>query len=250
MAAVARCVLRFTATLIVASMLVACGRDSASPGGELRARADLGVDVAQLSPVVDNPYVAFASVRRAVYEGEEDDAETDERIGIRVESTVRDTPVTVAGVEVTVVEVTELEDGELVEKTEDYYAQDPRSGIVYYMGERVDDYEDGRISGHGGQWLAGENGNQAGVFMPAAPQVGDVFEQERAPGIAEDRSTVIATGVTVTVPAGTFNSCIETEDFDPIGMRTERKIYCRGMGLVREVFEAGGSLALVHFETR
>jgi hypothetical protein len=166
MAAMARCVLRFAATLSVAgSVLVACGRDSASPRGELRASGDLGVEVAQLSPVVDNPYVAFASVRRAVYEGEEVDAETDERIGIRVESIVRDTPMTIAGVEVTVVEVTDFADGELVEKTEDYYAQDRRSGIVYYMGERVDDYEDGRIS-HGGQWLAGENGNLAGVFMP------------------------------------------------------------------------------------
>jgi hypothetical protein len=62
------------------------------------------------------------------------------------------------------------------------------------------------------------------MFMPAAPQVGDVLEQERAPGIAEDRSTVIATGVAVTVPAGTFNSCIETEDFDPIGMVTAQDL--------------------------
>src|SRR5439155_13781734 len=46
----------------------------------------------------------------------------------------------------------------------------------------------GRISGHEGQWLVGEHGNRAGVFMPAAPRVGDVFEQERAPGVAEDRS--------------------------------------------------------------
>ena len=246
----ARFVLRFTVALSVAApVLLSCSSDSGSPGHGPRARADLGVDVAELSPVVDNPYVAFASVRRAVYEGEEPDAETHGATKVRVESTVRDTLETVAGAKVTVVEVSDFDDGELVEKTTDYYAQH-RSGVVYYMGERVDDYEGGKIIGHGGQWLAGEHGNWAGVFMPAAPKVGDVFEQERAPGVAEDRSRVVATGRTVTVPAGTFRDCIVTEDFDPVGRTTQGKVYCRGVGLVREVFGKGRSLDLITLETR
>lgn len=231
---------RGAAVLLVASVAVACGDDSGSA-------PDLGVDAAELTPVVDNPYIAFASVRRAVYEGEEVDPETGEALALRVESTVREEPATVAGAEVVVVDVSDFEGGERVEQTEDYYAQH-RSGVVYYLGERVDDYEGGVVVGHEGQWLAGDDGNLAGVFMPASPALGDEFEQERAPGVAEDRSTVVAVGLAVTVPAGTFENCIETEDFDPIGGVTEGKFYCAGVGLVREVFAAGGSLDLIEVE--
>lgn len=223
----------------VALLASACGSDGTTP-------PDLGVEASALTPRVDHPYVAFAAVPRAVYEGEEVDPETGETLGLRVESTVRDRTATVAGVEVTVVEVLDHEDGELVEETEDYYAQH-RSGTVYYLGERVDEFEGGELVGHGGQWLAGRDGARAGVFMPAAPKVGDVFEQEQAPGLAEDRSTVVAVGVSVTVPAGTFDECIETEDLDPIDDVTEHKFYCSGVGLVREVFPAGGSLDLIEF---
>jgi hypothetical protein len=232
------------AASLLAVSLAACGDDGG--GKSVRAGGDLGVEPAGLSPTISHPYVAFASVERAVYEGTEVDDETGESVALRVESTVRDATTTVAGVDVAIVDVAEYEDGELVERTEDYYAQD-RDGTVYYMGERVDDYEDGKVAGHHGQWLAGQKRYRAGVFMPAEPKVGDEFEQERAPGVAEDRSTVVATGATVTVPAGTFGDCIETEDVDPLGGAVEHKFYCRDVGLVQEAFAAGGTLDLVRW---
>ena len=70
--------------------------------------------------------------------------------------------------------------------------------------------------------------------MPADPKVGDTFEQERAPGVAEDRSTVVAAGVAVETPAGSFDDCIKTRDFAPLDKSTEFKFYCQGVGLVRE----------------
>lgn len=88
--------------------------------------------------------------------------------------------------------------------------------------------------------------NRAGLFMPAEPQVGDTFRQERAPGVAEDRSTIVASGLTVTVPAGQFHGCIETEDLDPLSGAIEQKFYCPGVGLVREV-SANGFLDLVQY---
>lgn len=102
--------------------------------------------------------------------------------------------------------------------TVDHYAQD-EDGTVYYLGERVDEIE-----------------------------VGAVFEQERAPGLAEDRSEVVAVDVSVTVPAGTFDDCIQTEDLDPLSDAVEQKIYCRGVGLVQEVYPGGGSLDLIEYE--
>ena len=228
-------------------LLLGGGHDSGSAPAAASAKVDIGVDAARLSPVVDNPYVNFAAIQRAVYEGEE--IEDGETVKVRIEAIVRDTPATIAGVQVTVVQVSDFDNGELVEKTEDYYAQH-ESGVVYYLGERVDDYEDGKIIGHGGQWIAGEGGGQVGLFMPVAPKVGDVFEQERTPGVAMDRSTVIATGTTVTVPAGTFTDCMEVEDFDPIGKTTQRKVYCRGVGLVREILGEGSTIDLIELETR
>ena len=221
-----------------AALLTACG-DGATDGTS-------AIDPADFQALLDNPYFPLASLGTLVYEGEELDAETGETIQIRIEATVLAETDVVAGVEVTVVEVKDFEDGELVERTLDYYAQH-NDGTVYYFGERVDDYEGGEVVGHSGQWLAGEGDNLPGIFMPADVEVGAEFEQERAPGIAEDRSKIIAVDQEVTTAAGTFSGCIKTEDFDPIGNVTEHKYYCTGVGLVREEPSGGGSVDLISY---
>jgi hypothetical protein len=217
--------------ILVSAVISACGSDEEGgngDGGEQPSAA--AINPADFQATVDNPLFPLVPGTITIHEGEEG---TEETTAIRVESTVLTETETVAGVEVTVVEVREFEDGELVESTLDYYAQH-KDGTVYYMGERVDDYEDGQLVGHSGQWLAGEGENQPGIFMPADPQVGDEFEQERAPGVAEDRSTIVAVGESVTVPAGAFENCIKTEDFAPLDNATEFKFYCPDVGLVRE----------------
>ena len=192
-----------------------------------------GIDPADFQATIDNQLFPLSKLSPMVYEGEETDPDTGNVIQVRSEITVLPDTDVVAGVEVTVVEDKAYENGELVESTLDYYAQHS-DGSVYYMGERVDDYEGGEVVGHSGQWLAGEGGALPGVFMPPDPQVGDEFEQEKAPGIAEDRTKVLAVDQEVTTPAGTFSGCIRTEDYDPIGDVTEFKFYCRGIGFVRE----------------
>ena len=219
-----------------------CAGDDDSDTAPAAPRSALGE---QLRPAIDHPYVAFALVERAVYEGEEVDPESGERVALRVESVVQPEPAGVAGARVTVVRVDDYENGELVERTRDFYAQHS-SGDVYYLGERVDEYEDGKVVSHAGQWVAGEKGYRPGVFMPAAPAVGAKFEQERAPGVAEDHSVVIEDGLMITVPAGTFNNCIKTRDVDPIDGVTEHKYYCHGVGLVKEEYESG-ALVLVEY---
>lgn len=242
-------ILRFTLLLILVAVPIAdCTGASRSPKSGGASSGELGVDASALSPRIDHPYVAFSLVKRAVYQGMELDDETGDTVRVRVVVNVRDTTETVAGVGVTAVEVLDYENGELVEKTIDYYAQDT-SGAVYYLGERVDDLEEGKVAGHEGQWMAGVKHARAGTFMPGRPAVGDSFEQERAPGVAEDRSRVIRTGITVTVPAGTCQDCLETEDLDPVRKTSQHKWYCRGWGLVRELGKAQ-SLELVELELR
>ena len=225
------------AVLVLSFAVSACGGDDDeedAPSGEARQ----ALDPAQFSATVDHPFVPLSSVRATVFEGTEGDPDTGERVNIRSASRVLERPGRVSGVPVTVVDVREYEDGELVEHTRDYYAQHTDGG-VRYMGESVDDIEDGKVVGHEGEWLAGRKGARPGIFMPADPKVGDAFEQERAPGIAEDRSEVVAVGLSVTTPAGRFNDCIKTRDFAPLDKLTEFKYYCAGVGLVREQFPVG-----------
>ena len=112
-----------------------------------------------------------------------------------------------AGVLATAVDVQDTENGELVERSRDYYVQD-RAGNVWYLGERVDEIENGEVIGHDGQWMAGRNGARRGLFMPAAPKVGQTFRQTRAPGVSQDRSTVVALDAAVATRAGRFTGCV------------------------------------------
>ena len=209
-----------------ALLLGACG------GGDGKPKV-ASIDPADFQAKVDNPLFPLATLGPKVFEGEERDPETGEVIETRLESTVLPDTDVVAGVEVTVVEEKDYEDGELIESTLDYYAQH-KDGSVYYFGERVDDYEDGQVVGHSGTWLAGEGENRPGIFMPAEPTVGQEFEQERAPGVAEDRSKVVALDQAVETPTGSFSGCVKTEDFAPLDNVTEFKYYCPDIGLVRE----------------
>lgn len=85
--------------------------------------------------------------------------------------------------------------------------------------------------------------------MPAHPRVGQRFQQERAPGIAEDRSTVVAVGLGVRTPLRTFADCIRTKDVAPLDFATEFKHYCPGAGLVREE-GVGARLELVQYRRK
>jgi hypothetical protein len=220
---------------VPALLVSACGGDEPQPASQAVPAAVQG----RLSAKVDHPFVPLRKVRSTVIEGTEDGKKA------RVESRVRRRPGRVAGSPVTVVEVTESEDGEVVERTEDYYAQDTK-GNVWYMGERVDDYKDGKLVGHGGEWLAGKDGAKPGLFMPARPRVGRKFEQERAPGVAEDESEVVEVGLSIQVPAGRFSDCIRTKDVAPLDDVTEFKFYCAGVGLIRED-PPGGRVELVSY---
>lgn len=86
----------------------------------------------------------------------------------------------VDGVETRVVEEREEADGRVVEVSKNYFALDQRTKDVYYFGEDVDEYKDGRVS-HGGSWLAGEEGATFGLMAPGEPKKGDRFYQEQAP---------------------------------------------------------------------
>jgi len=148
------------------------------------------------------------------------------------------------GVECRVVEDRETKGGQIAELTRDYYAIDRNTGDVYYFGEDVDTYQNGKLAGHQGAWLSGVKGAKFGMMMPGAPKAGQKFYQEQAPGVGMDRSEVTATGATVTTPAGVFKNCVRTKETNPLEKGGgDRKWYAPAVGMVKE-----GEFELVKIE--
>ena len=141
-----------------------------------------------------------------------------------------------------VVQEFETADGELVEISRNFFATCLPDRDVYYFGEQVDIYEDGRIVSHDGAWQAGRRGAEPGIIMPdRAFLLGSRYVQELAPGIAEDRAEHMAVDLEVNVPAGSFEDCVRVNETTPLEPgHVSRKVYCPGKGLVRD-----GDLELV-----
>ena len=175
---------------------------------------------------IDNPFFPLPIGHRVVLEGEEGSAH------LLVRITSLDDTETVAGIETRVVEEFESKDGNVVEISRNFFAQ-ASDGTLCYFGEDVDIYDGaGNVTSHSGAWRAGEGENQPGVFMPPSVEVGLAFQQEVAPGIAEDQTLVVAIGEATDVPAGTFDATVTMEDGSPLDGSSGTKVYAQGVGLI------------------
>jgi len=218
---------------LVFSFLIIGGCSSSNNGGGGGGCPETNLSISVCDPsagpfslLINNPFSPLFVGDELVLEGEDD-----EGTFLEVIITVLDEIEVVAGVNTRVVEEAESEDGEIVEISRNFYAQAP-DGTVCYFGEDVDDYEDGEIVGHEGEWRAGENGNLPGIIMPGNPQVGQIFQQESAPGIAEDQAEIVAMGETIDVPAGEFSDTLTTLDCNPMeNGAIDEKVYVEDIGL-------------------
>jgi hypothetical protein len=141
---------------------------------------------------------------------------------------------TVDGVEVGVLEERETKNGKLVEISRNFFGTDRNTGDVYYFGEDVDNYKDGKIIHHESAWRAGENGARFGLMIPGKPSVGDKYYQEIAPKVAMDRVEIVSTDETLKTPAGTFEHCVHLKETTPLEGDVSHKWYAPGVGMVRD----------------
>ena len=177
--------------------------------------------------VVDNPYFPLKPGTRFVYFGEED-GEAEKNVTV-VTHDRKD----ILGISAIVVLDQVWVHGELKEKTFDWYAQD-RNGNVWYLGEDTKEFEDGKVVSTEGSWQAGVDGAVAGIIMPAHPQVGQHYHQEFFEGEAEDEARVVAVGLDVNVPYGSFHNCLRTQEFTGLEPGVvEAKFYCPNVGFVK-----------------
>jgi hypothetical protein len=140
----------------------------------------------------------------------------------------------IGGVETRIVEERETVDGALVEISRNFFAICPRTSSVFYFGEEVDIYEDGRIVDHEGAWLHGEDGARAGLMMPGEPVLGARYYQEVAPHVAMDRAVIVDIDADLETPAGEFNGCLKIAEENPLDGEREFKLHAPGIGLVRD----------------
>jgi hypothetical protein len=141
----------------------------------------------------------------------------------------------VDGVETRVVEERETADGKLDEVSRNYFAISQRTKNVYYFGEDVDTYRNGKVANHEGTWLAGKSGARYGLAMPASPEKGFRFYQELAPKVAMDRCEIAATDEQLDTPYGSLAHVVKVEETTPLepGSR-EYKYYAPGIGIVQD----------------
>ncbi|MGB5164256.1 MAG: hypothetical protein WBN61_03285 [Woeseiaceae bacterium] len=195
-----------------------------------------------------NPYFPMVQGTVWTYEGtfEEDGEEITEVITITVTDKIK----LVDGIRCLVVrDVVEI-DGELIEDTNDWFAQDT-DGNIWYCGEEVQDYEtfDGDVPSIpelvaiDGAFKAGRDGDEAGMLLPFAPVVGDIIRQEVSFANAEDTIEILAIDGTETVPAAACDGdCLVTRDFSPLDPGVEEnKYYAPGIGKILEVDLENGS---------
>jgi hypothetical protein len=160
----------------------------------------------------------------------------------RVEVTItRKTKKIANGIEARVVHDVVTEDGEPVEVTDDWYAQDSE-GNIWYLGEDTTEYENGKAATTAGSFEAGVDGAEAGIIMPARPEVGMTYRQEYYAGEAEDKGEVVSLDEQAEVPAGHFKNALMTKELNPIEPKVlEFKFYAPGVGPVLAVSVSGGS---------
>jgi hypothetical protein len=238
--------------------LAACGGDEAdSPDEEAASGSALPqgsehveLDPAEFTTEIDNPLWPMAAGNRWVYR-ETDTTGAEERVVVEVTG---ETKTIANGVEAVVVRDTVPENGEPVEITDDWYAQDAE-GNIWYLGEDTAEYENGKVTTRAGSFEAGVDGAEPGIAIPGDPEPGMSYRQEYYEGEAEDEGTIVTVGEErIQVPFGYFDEgVVMTRDLVPTEPKVqELKFYVRDVGPVLTVHTdgAGGRGELVSFTQR
>ena len=208
------------------------------PGPKLPTGADpVSLDPANFSADITNPYWPMKPGTRWIYRGVEQGESPQDIVIVATTSTKK----LANGITARVVRDTARSEGQIVEDTVDWYAQDSE-GNVWYMGEQTAEFENGKVVSRAGSWEAGKDGAMPGIMIPAQPQVGQRYRQEYKKGDAEDNGEVLAMNNLVEVKAGQYRRTLVTMDTSTIEPDVvEFKFYAPNVGPLLALDIAGGA---------
>lgn len=221
----------------------ASGDPSPSPSAEAAGLSVLpqGDDPVDLDPAdftteIDNPYFPLVPGTRLTYREIDEEGKKLKVVVIVTSETKR----IANGITARVVRDTVTKEGEIIEDTFDWYAQDS-DGNVWYMGEDTAEFENGKIKTKKGSFEAGVDGALPGIIMPADPQPGLAYREEYYKGEAEDNGEVLSTDELADVPFGHFDNMLLTKETITIEPDVlEYKLWAKGVGVVLVLGISGG----------
>ena len=141
--------------------------------------------------------------------------------------------------ECAVVQEEEFYDGVYYQQAHNWFCMDKVTNAVYAFGEVSWEQDEKGRKVFGGTWRAGEpDGNgvaEPGMLMPGTFKVGDkyIFDGHEAEtyGYTENMET----GITMTVPAGTFKDCVRVREYSlTTPSDITDKWWCKGVGIVKD----------------
>ncbi len=210
--------------IVIVSGISGCpGKIDRASTYDLDAEYSPLINPSDFTSEITNPYFSMPVGKKMIYEAKKEEGV--ERIEILIPGWTRN----VSGVETLVFWDRVYLDGELIEDTRDYIAQD-KEGNVWYFGEHVDNYAGGKLVDHEGAWLSGVNGAKPGIWMKANPKVGEEYRQEYYKDLAEDIGRVEGVMVEVSVPAGNYKDCVKIFEWSPLFSATAYKYHCSVAG--------------------
>lgn len=227
-----------------AAVLAACGGqdETGAPSGDGAAATlpqggeAVELDPADFSPEVTNRYWPMEAGTRWTFR-EVDEEGTELEVVVTATSETKEIA---NGITARVVRDTVSEDGQVIEDTRDWYAQDS-AGSVWYMGEDTAEFDKGKLTTSKGSFEAGVDGALPGIVLPAEPADGMTYRQEYYEGEAEDNGEILAVGEQVEVAAGHYEDALMTKDTNALEPKVlEVKMYAPGVGPVLALGISGG----------
>jgi hypothetical protein len=210
--------------IVVLAMALLCPAQGTKTVGKQDWRTTFTVDTARLADAGRNPYFILEPGYRLTFEHGKDTL----IITVLGETKVVD------GVKTRIVEEKETSGGQLAEISRNYFAIDSTTKDLYYFGEDVDEYKNGKVTGHSGAWMSGVNGAKFGLMLPGTPRQGDKYYQEQAPKVAMDRAEILSVTESLKVPAGVYTGVLHTRESSGIESGSEDKWYAPGVGLIKD----------------
>jgi hypothetical protein len=217
----------------VLALAAGCGGEGSTADAQTGAGLPKGAEPMKLDPAgftteIDNRYWPMTPGTRWTYR--ELDEEGKQNTVVTTVTTA--TKKLANGITARVVRDTVMQDGEVVEDTFDWYAQDDK-GNIWYLGEDTAEFDNGELTTREGSWQAGVDGALAGVALPTDPVDDMQYRQEYYEGEAEDVGEVLSTEEQAQVPAGHYTNALLTKDTSALEPSVlEYKLYAPNVGPV------------------